>query len=241
MRCKIMSIMLLVLVFVSVNHSQDSKDLVSFLQKHVIFTKVNGNFYPNKYVIKSKDTLFYIANFIPKSNKEERIDLKYYLPSREGKKISKKGFFRYNGKKMFVNIKEENNEKWDELDESSLELFRTAFKGKNYLLITGTASGPRTAVDVFCLLMNITDSKNPKTNFLHTTLGGYFCFGDFNEDGILDFLDLNKIGDDYDKLRVTLKSMLDGHDFVDFHPDKYFMIVKPNGLGRFDIISKHWF
>jgi len=237
MRSFFLLITTLLICFLSRSYSQNESKLIPFLKNDLIFHEIKGYFDPDNYEIKNNDTLFYISEFKKKTAVHKNINLKYYLPSLMGRKISNNGFFVYDGKKIFIEKSERGF--WDELDESSFEVYEALFNNREYLLITGTNRGASTVIEVFSLLIDITNKSNVKTYFMHSTFGGYFCFGDFNKDGILDYLKITRMRNTPSHLKVIMQSMK-SDSFVNYKSDKY-IIIKPTGFREFNIIQKKWF
>lgn len=124
-----------------------------------------------------------------------------------------------------------------EFDETSLVVYKGFFAKNKYILITGINNGNNySALNVFCMLFDVTDINCVKFYPLWSKYGGVSCFGDFNNDGKLDFLKVRS-GNKKNHLKITLMT-LSGEDFNDFD-DKHYIIAERvnNGI---KIVKKNW-
>ena len=139
---------------------------------------------------------------------ESGIDIAYY-PKQKGVKC---GYFEINefcflvdGKFIFKN----GYHAGCDLDYGSFKVFEMNFKAKKYLLITSINNGSGTSTRyVYCHLFDVSDLDSITYFPLWSIYGSYACFGDFNQDGFLDFLRIrneSNMGDGY--FRATLSTL----------------------------------
>jgi hypothetical protein len=169
---------------------------------------------------------------------DEKIDIKYVYSKQEDLNDSSCGYFIVYGKKIGVKGLYEEDFACD-LDINSFKVFSTFYKNKNYILLTGINNGSGTSTNsVICHLFDVSDVKDIKYYPLWSKNGGENCFGDFNHDGVLDFLKIRSMSEK-DVFKITLTSMSDA-GFVAFDDNK-FIIIKMDDKRAPVILEKNWF
>jgi hypothetical protein len=80
-----------------------------------------------------------------------------------------------------------------ELDITSFEAYKLRFNSRKYVIVTciNSGSGNYSRL-VYCNLFDVTNPSTIRYNCMVSEYGSEKCFGDFNEDGILDFLAIKK-------------------------------------------------
>ena len=128
-----------------------------------------------------------------------------------------------------------------DLDVNSFELYTAEFNEKNYILLTciNTGSGSF-ATTIICHLFDITNKSDIKYYPLWSKYGSSTCFGDFNNDGKLDFLKIRNIEGDYARLRISIET-LDNGSFTPFKENLFFIDLRITGEAEYKILTKKWF
>ncbi len=148
------------------------------------------------------------------------------------------GYFNIASSKFSLKGKYENDFACD-IDVYSLKMFSGTFRSKRYILLTGINNGSGSSTtSIICLLFDITNPKKIKFYPLWSKYGSEFCFQDFNNDGVLDFLKVKQLKDmtDYKILKLELMT-LKGSEFMPYKPkDKY--IIGEYRDGQFKVTSK---
>jgi hypothetical protein len=193
------------------------------------FKPLKGSFFDNvlsKEVNGEKVNYMYIF-----SNKS--IELKYILPQIDSISDSCDYFLLFN--KKFSPSAYIHDLPACELDINSFKLFKGEFNKRSYILLTAINNGSgKSTTLVFCLLFDITNHQEVKFFPLWSKYGGTSCFGDFNNDGKLDFL---KAKEENNQLKIILMT-LDGEEFRKYD-DKHYIIAKKSKSGV-RIIKKNW-
>lgn len=122
-----------------------------------------------------------------------------------------------------------------ELDINSFRLFKGVYNKHTYLLLTAINNGSgKSSTFVFCFLFDITDYNAIISYPLWSKYGGTSCFGDFNNDGKLDFL---KVREKNDQLNMSIM-MLDGDKFREYD-DMHYIVAQKTKAG-IRIIKMNW-
>lgn len=128
-----------------------------------------------------------------------------------------------------------------ELEIASLSVYKTEFYNKKYLLVTGINSGSGDyTTSVICNLFDIANHKKIIYYPLWSKYGGTSCFGDFNNNGKLDFLKVRNYQGSRSTYIVTIME-LTNDSFINIDEAKYFLIVKKQSNDSFKVIKKKWF
>lgn len=193
---------------------------------------ITGDFiagYKNEITNGKSNKVLYMYSF-----KAPMIKVQYYYPQvNHGNEC---GYLMVNNKKIDLNGTFEGNFGC-ELDPTSFNVYKGSFKGHQYVLLTciNTGSGSSSS-SVMCNLFDVTDKDAIKYYPLWSKYGSQFSFGDFNKDGVLDFLQ-SRIKGENDVLKITLLS-LKGDDFKP-NNDKY-ILVKQSGTSL-KTLERHWY
>jgi hypothetical protein len=114
------------------------------------------------------------------------IDLQFYYP--KTKEDSSCSYFVFNRQKIKMVGRFENDFACD-LDVTSFQVFEGYFNRKKYILLTSINSGSGSfATTIIFHLFDITKKDKVIYYPLWSRYGSIKCLGDFNKDGILDFL-----------------------------------------------------
>lgn len=156
------------------------------------------------------------------------------------------GHFSIAGKQYLLKGKHKEREEFGcDLDGQSLEAFQIKLRDCKYLLITSIAetSGKGTRV-VFCQLFDVTDKKNVIHYALWSIYGSHLSFGDYNNDGKLDFLETRyeQNAKDDNTFRLNLKTLSRDKKTFEAVKDKYIIFHQEytEGLPKISVIEKHW-
>ncbi len=199
-----------------------------------IFTSLKGSFKANKVKVLNINgsNKSQVYSYLYKAG---ALSLEYCYPARETDGGC--SYFIINGHKVNLKGRFENDFAC-ELDITSFRLYKGRYNGREYLLLTciNTGSGSSTS-SVVCNLFDISDKKSIKYYPLWSKYGSPACFGDFNRDGILDFLRL-RVDGDQENLKLGLMS-LKGKIFVPYD-DKKYLTLKYDGE-QLKVKEWHWF
>ena len=193
------------------------------------FKPVEGSFFDN---VSSKDVNGEKVNYMY-TFRDKSIELKYILPQIDSISDSCDCFVLFNQK--FCPSAYIHDLSACELDISSFNLFKGVFNKRTYLLLTAINNGSgKSATLVFCFLFDITNPYEVKFFPLWSKYGGTSCFGDFNNDGKLDFL---KVKEENNQLKMVLMT-LDGDEFRKYDNDHYIIAKKTKSGVR--ILKRNW-
>jgi hypothetical protein len=216
-------LMLILLLWGGVANAQYDDFYKEIIKASPIFQPLKGVFKVNKVKalnmngVDKKQAYSYIYS-------DRSLRLEYCYP--ESKLDDGCSYFIINGQRVNLKGRFESNFACD-LDITSFSLYKGYYKGREYVLLTciNTGSGSSTST-VICNLFDMSNKKAIKYYPLWSKYGSSSCFGDFNKDGILDFLKV-RIDGASDKLKLTLTS-LKGKAFIP-SDDKKYMILKYDG------------
>jgi hypothetical protein len=224
---KILSALLLICSF-SVNAQYDVYIKSLLKEPEIVPNKIPGEFVMKR--VFDKDS-YEFSNL--------GFQIVYYPPdvdcghfSIEGKQYLQKGRYK------------ESQEFGCDLDAQSMETFEVTVGSRNYLLITSIAltSGKGTRV-VFCQLFDVTDKKKVIYFPLWSLYGSHLSFGDYNNDGRLDFLETRyEVGaKDDNTFRVVLKTLDDRQCFQTVKA-KYIVFHQEytDDQPKISVIEKSW-
>lgn len=134
------------------------------------------------------------------------VDLCYY-PKSKGIKC---GYLTINDKQFQVKGNYPHQSWGCDLDENSFELAKFNLGNSSYVILTAInwGSGSSTRI-VFCHLFDITDKENIQHFPLWSMYGSSHCFGDYNNDGKIDFLQIryDPEAKDNDVFRLTFSTL----------------------------------
>lgn len=229
---KILIIALLLLA--STTYGQYDGFYKSVIKKSNIFNPLKGSFIVNRVKTKivngESRKLTYSYLF-----KNQSLKLEYCYP--ESKSDNGCSYFLLNGYRVNLKGNFESDFACD-LDVTSFNMYKGQYKGKKYILLTGINNGSGSSTSsIICILFDITNKGGIKYYPLWSKYGGKECFGDFNNDGVLDFLKVRNEGDDT-TLKLTLMS-LNKSKFLPYKED-YYIKLKYNGQ-KLKVIERHWF
>lgn len=166
------------------------------------------------------------------------LQLKYCYP--ESASDSGCGYFIFNKQRFNLRGRFEYNFAC-ELDEASFDVYQGSFNGHKYILLTCINNGSNTyAMTVICNLFDITNKKAIKYYPLWSMFGSEFSFGDFNNDGKLDFLQSRyeaHYQGDYDILKLTLLTLKNGKFKSD---NNKYITVRRTG-NSLKVLNRKWF
>lgn len=164
----------------------------------------------------------------------------YYPPEHEC------GHFIIGGKQYLLKGKYKESEEFGcELDGQSLEAFQIKVRDRKYLLITSIAetSGKGTRV-VFCQLFDVTDKQNVIHYALWSIYGSHLSFGDYNNDGKLDFLETRyeRNPKDDNTFRLTLKTISRDKKTFESANGNYIIFHQEytENAPKITVVEKHW-
>jgi hypothetical protein len=208
----------------------------SIISPKCIFKPLKGEFVQgeSKIIVKNGEKLpvTYSYQF---NNKFIQLDFFYPKSAKDGSC----SYFKIEGTR--INLKSHFEEDFAcDLDVTSFNVYQGSFRGRNYLLLTciNNGSGSSTT-SVVCNLFDITDRKSIKYYPLWSKYGSSACFGDFNKDGILDFLKIRYFNGKRDNLRIDLTS-LQKDSFIVPKDKNFFLILKLDN-DSVKILKKNWF
>ncbi|MDO8997524.1 MAG: hypothetical protein Q7U77_12930 [Sediminibacterium sp.] len=168
-----------------------------------IFKNVAGQFEPFLYEKTTNGTKFAYGYLF---NGKGINGLKYLQVKQSELNDTSCNYFEFFGKKIALRGKFINDFACD-LDVSTFKIFTANFCSKKYLLITGVSSGSGSAGTT--TVFNLFDVTDPK-NFIHYPLwskyGSELSFGDFNNDKVLDLMEI-KLFSKRDIFKVELLSL----------------------------------
>jgi len=150
--------------------------------------------------------------------------VKYYPPQKD----VDCGYFELYNQKYTIKGKFKEYKKFGcDLDEYSFKIFKITLSKKTYFIITSIAwtSGTGTR-NVFCNLFDVTNKEKPIYYPLWSMYGSNLCFGDYNNDGNLDFLEIryDPSSKNNDIFRATFTT-IDGTNFKRIE-DKYIVFKR---------------
>ena len=152
----------------------------------------------NETVNGQKVTFFELSNSL--------VDLCYYPKS----KNLECGYLTINDKPFEVKGNYPHQSWGCDLDENSFELAKFDLGSSSYIILTAInwGSGRSTRI-VFCHLFDITDMENIEHFSLWSMYGSSHCFGDYNNDGKIDFLQIRYAPEarDNDVFRLTFSTI----------------------------------
>lgn len=130
-----------------------------------------------------------------------------YYPMQQGISC---GYFKVNSQIIEVKNAYPYNLGCD-LDYGSFELSEVNFKNNKYLILTSINNGSGSSTrNVFCNLFDITNLAKIIFHPLWSLYGSKQCFGDFDQDNNLDFLEIrydHETESNNDNYRITLTSL----------------------------------
>lgn len=157
----------------------------------------------------------------------KKIDVQFHYPEKDSDNSC--SYFVIFQKRINLIGKFENDFACD-LDVNSFELYKGEFKNKNYLLLTCINNGSGGfATTIIFHLFDITNKNNIKYYPLWSRYGSINCFGDFNSDGVLDFLKIrnNEKQTGTDTFKTTLMTLDSLHTiFKDLPQSKHWYFKK---------------
>ena len=131
-----------------------------------------------------------------------------------------------------------------DLDENSFELSRFDLGDRRYIILTAInwGSGSSTKI-VFCHLFDITDIDNIHYYSLWSMYGSSHCFGDYNNDGNIDFLQIRYAPEakDNDTFKLNLSTIDEkkfkpvGNKFIIFRRE-----YRNEGLPKIIVTEDNW-
>ncbi len=211
---------------------QGNRVLSQIIKSDLKFQKQMGVFEPKEFETIDNQKIAYLFRF---SNK--LISIAYRQPKQSELSDTACGYFEINNSvvKMAGLFPDDFA---CEIDINSINVYTTQFHNKKYLLITAINKG--SGLSASTIVMNLFDITNPSVILyypLWSIYGNPSCFGDYNKDGVLDFLQVRSTGkNSIFKIEFT---SLKGNHFIPSMKN-YYMIVKRKGTGM-QILSKHWF
>lgn len=192
------------------------------------------------------DGYFYLRSEVHEENEINYYDFsnaKYdfcYYPKQTGIDC---GYFILNGELIVLKDKYPNDLGCD-LDYGSFELSEINLGDKQYLIITGIRYGSGTTTrHVYCILIDLAQSIRVKYFPLWSLYGSKRCFGDFNADGKIDFLEI-RYDPHYrnpDIFRLTFSTL--EHDVFVKDESKYISFKREfvvDGLPKIIPLEKNW-
>lgn len=131
-----------------------------------------------------------------------------------------------------------------ELDGETLRAYQLKVRDRNYVILTSIAeSNGKGTRNVFCQLFNV-DQKDITHYPLWSIYGSKLSFGDYNDDGKLDFLETRyeQNAKDDNTFRVTLKTLSGDKRNFEAVNGKYIIFHQEytEGLPKISVIEKHW-
>ncbi len=215
------------------SHAQSDNYYKNVVKAPIIFKSIGSfitdDFIPDYKTDGERKKVLYRYSF-----KLPFIMLQYYYPQPD--LGSECGYLMVNNEKIDLKGKFEGN-LGCELDVTSFNVYKGSFEGHKYILLTciNTGSGSSTSA-VMCNLFDVTNKSAIKYYPLWSKYGSQFCFGDFNKDGELDFLQ-SRIQGENDVLRITLLTLKSSK----FKPvaGKYIVVKKTETSLK--TIERHWF
>jgi hypothetical protein len=127
----------------------------------------------------------------------------------------------------------------------SSDVYTFVFNNRNYYCIiaggTGLFNSGSFQRTRFFILIDVTDKKNVLFYEIWTRNRSIFSIGDFNNDGVLDFLQLT--GDLEDGPTKIIPHTIVNDKLVPMLKDEkeYYIIIKERENGKIEIIEKRWF
>ena len=163
-----------------------------------------------------------------------------YYPNQEGLNC---GYFIVNGVSIFVEGKYPFDLGCD-FDYGSFELFTITVGGKKYLALVCIRYGSgSTTRNVYCNLFDTSTNKEVSFIPLWSLYGSGKCFGDFNSDGVIDFLEIRYDANSKDNntFRVTLATL---NDFGEMQKTNSYLTFRreysDDGTIKVKIIERKW-
>ncbi|NJO24540.1 MAG: hypothetical protein HC867_00320 [Bacteroidia bacterium] len=174
--------------------------------------RLNGSFKKNKEIQSGEKIEYYKFS-------KSKTDFCYY-PKQANINC---GYFRLFGKVFALNDKFENNLSCD-FDYGSFELYRYSLNKRNYLILNAIRYGSGTTTRfVYCNLFDITNKDSIIYYPLASIYGSGFSFGDYNNDGRLDFLQIeyDKSSKSVDDFVMKMRTLNESNQVFDLVEGKY--------------------
>lgn len=214
------------------SYAQSDNYYKSIVKAVPVFKVVNGSFTPGGYkTAKTGDNkkVPYKYSFIMPG-----IKLEYCYP--QSASDGSCSYFIVNNQRIDIKGQFESDFAC-ELDISSFNVYQGSFNGHKYVILTCTNTGSgSSSSSVICNLFDVTNKSAIQYYPLWSKYGSQFCFGDFNKDGKLDFLQ-SRIQGENDVLKITLLTLKADK----FKPEAGKYIVVKQTETSLKIIERHWF
>lgn len=222
------------ILFATKVYAQYNNFYDKIIKSKLIFKTLPGSFIAEKYklFISTGDSTLLPYGYI---FSDTSIKIEYYNPINNAD--SGCSYFVVNDQR--INLKDHFRDNFAcDLDMTSFKVYKGEYKGHKYILLTciNNGSGSSTS-DVICNLFDVTYSKKITYYPLWSKYGSASSFGDFNNDGHLDFLQSRIQGHNY-LLKLTLLSLKNGKFFP--YNRSYYILIKKNNQ-NLEIVKKCWF
>lgn len=145
-------------------------------------------------------------------------------------------YFILHGQKINLKGKFESDFACD-LDVNSFKVYQGKFNNSSYILLTciNRGSGSFTTT-ILCNLFDVTNKDSIEYYPLWSKYGSKNCFGDFNHDGVMDFLRIRNIN--IDTLKIDLLSK-QNNTFQDYNNKKYLKIYSDGEIVK--TLENKWY